>query len=99
MKIPGERENQGYDRLQFYKDTVQACFYSQKKRAEQYDLLKNYYLFGSSPEDYMNSPYNKIDPIVDTLTAFLYSADSTRFLRLRASSKATRAMRSISSVV
>lgn len=78
MKIPGESANGGADRLQFYRDVIDACFHSRPKRVQQYDLLMNYYLYGASPENEA-TPYNKIEPIVDTLTAFLYSADSTRF--------------------
>ena len=78
MKIPGEQTNNGFDRLSLYREVIDACFYSQKKRCEQYELLRHYYLYGCSPEG-DQTPYNKIDPIVDTLTAFLYSADSTRF--------------------
>ena len=74
MKIPSNDQ----DRLQFYNETIAACFYSQKERIEQYDLLKHYYIYGCAPNG-DGTPYNKIDPIVDTLTAFLYSADSTRF--------------------
>ena len=78
MKIPGEHANGGADRLQFYRDVIDACFHSRQRRVQQYDLLMNYYLYGASPEA-DPTPYNKIEPIVDTLTAFLYSADSTRF--------------------
>ena len=78
MKIPGENENKGYARLELYRDVIDACFYSLKKRVEQYDILKHYWMYGCSP-DGDATPYNKIEPIIDTLTAFLYSADSTRF--------------------
>lgn len=78
MKIPGEKEQNGYARLQFYREVTDACFYSLRKRIEQYDTLKHYWMYGCSPEGDA-TPYNKIEPIIDTLTAFLYSADSTRF--------------------
>jgi len=78
MKIPGEKTNQGYDRLMMYRKVIDACFHSHKKRVEQYETLKHYWLYGCSP-DGDATPYNKIEPIIDTLTAFLYSADSTRF--------------------
>ena len=74
MKIPKD----GFERLQFYCDVRDACFHSKEKRIEQYQLLKRYYLFGVGYEQ-EGTPYNKIEPIVDTLLAFLYSADSTRF--------------------
>ena len=78
MKIPGENVNEGYDRLMFYHDAIQVCFYSRKKRQAQYDVLRHYYLYGTGPET-DPTPYNKVEPIIDTLSAFLYSADSTRF--------------------
>ena len=78
MRIPSEKENQGYERLAFYSEVRDACFYSRDKRVEQYDRLKHYYIYGCSQEAGA-TPYNKINPVVDTLTAFLYSADSTRF--------------------
>lgn len=79
MKIPkAGGKNGDFDRLQFFMEVAAACFYSQKPRIEQYDLLKNYYLFGVQ-EQVEGTPYNKIAPIIDTLIAFLYSADGTRF--------------------
>jgi len=78
VRIPGESKNGGADRLDFYAEVIAACFHSRTKRIQQYDLLRHYYLYGTGPES-EPSPYNKIEPIVDTLTAFLYAADSTRF--------------------
>ena len=78
MKIPGESANGGADRLQFYADVIDACFHSRKNRIQQYETLKSYWLYGCGV-DGDPTPYNKVEPIVDTLTAFLYSADSTRF--------------------
>jgi hypothetical protein len=78
MKIPGEKTNKGFDRLQFFCEVRDACFYSQEMRKQQYNMLKRYYLFGCG-QDVDGTPYNKIEPIIDTLLAFLYSADSTRF--------------------
>ena len=81
MKIPPEKTEQdphGIERLTFFQDTVKACFYSLDRRIEQYDLLKNYAMYGCSPQG-GGTPFNKIEPTLDTMTAFLYSADSTRF--------------------
>lgn len=78
MKIPGENENEGFDRLNLYQDVIAACFYSRKKRQSQYETLKHFYLYGAAPESEPTA-YNKVEPIIDTLSAFLYSADSTRF--------------------
>ena len=78
MKIPDAKEGGGYARLRFYEDVIQKCFQSRQQRIDQYSTLKYFYLYGCSPND-DGSTYNKIEPVVDTLTAFLYSADSTRF--------------------
>ena len=78
MRIPTEKEQDGFARLELYRETIQACFYSEKKRRQQYEVLKHYYVHGCSPE-VDEAPFNKIEPLIDTLSAFLYSADSTRF--------------------
>lgn len=74
MKIPTE----AFDREAFYYDVIEACFHSVQQRRGQHELMKHYFLHGSPPEE-VSTPYNKIYPHVDTLTAFLFSADTTRF--------------------
>jgi hypothetical protein len=74
MKIPAELAK----REQFYQDVMTACMKSSERRSGVYNMLMHYYTYGSGPQE-DPSPYNKIYTVVDTLTAFLYSADSTRF--------------------
>lgn len=74
MKIPKDDA----ERLDLYQNVINICFASVQKRKTDYDLMKQYYLFGCPPEE-PATPYNKIYPHIDTLTAFLFSADSTRF--------------------
>jgi hypothetical protein len=57
---------------------MQKCLVSQGERQAQYSTLRSYYLFGAD----QNSPpahFNKIYPHIDQLSAFMYSADTTRF--------------------
>lgn len=74
MKIP----KPDAERLQLIREVTDACFASQKQREGSYSLLKYYYQYGCAPEEGA-SAYNKIYPTIDTLTAFLFSAESTRF--------------------
>jgi len=74
MRIP----ESPVDRQAFYVDIMQKCLVSQGERQAQYSTLRSYYLFGAD----QNSPpahFNKIYPHIDQLSAFMYSADSTRF--------------------
>lgn len=73
MKIPN-----GVDRENFYLDIMQKCMVSREARKGDYHIQRAYYLFGSPPEE---SPayFNKINPHLDQLTSFLYSAETTRF--------------------
>lgn len=74
MKIPSNP----VDRQEFYNDLVEKCLVSREERRADYTSLRSWYLFGNGPDD---SPahYNKIYPHIDQLTAFLFSADTTRF--------------------
>lgn len=74
MKLP----EGAIEREQFYSEVVSACFASLEKRKETYAYLMHFFTYGCAPEE-GETAYNKIFPILDTLTAFLYSADSTRF--------------------
>jgi len=74
MKIPTDL----VEREGFYKEVIDVCFASLSRRRVGYDTLMHYFTYGCAP-DQGETPYNKIYPIIDTLTAFLYSADSTRF--------------------
>ena len=66
------------ERQAFYVDIMQKCLVSQGDRQAQYSSLRSYYLFGS---DSNSAPahFNKIYPHIDQLSAFMYSADTTRF--------------------
>jgi hypothetical protein len=66
------------EREAFYREIIDCCFASRQHRITSYETLMHYYTYGCSPEE-GETAYNKIYPIIDTLTAFLYSADSTRF--------------------
>lgn len=70
-KDPIERET-------LYLDLMEKCFVSREERKADYSSLRSWYLFGAGPDE---SPahYNKIYPHIDQVTAFLFSADTTRF--------------------
>jgi len=74
MRIPKEP----LQRELFYLDLIQKCLVSREERRPDYASLRSYYLFGNAPSE---SPaiFNKIYPHIDQLTAFLYSAETTRF--------------------
>ena len=74
MKIPSDLAL----RDQFYSEVLIACMKSAEQRSRTYSWLMYYYTYGAAPNE-TERPYNKIEPVVDTTTAFLYSADSTRF--------------------
>jgi len=77
------------EREAFYLDIIDKCYVSREERKSDYLSLRSYYLFGSGPEE-APAHYNKIYPHIDQLTAFLYSADTTRFsISLGASVKPT----------
>ena len=73
MKIPPPAEREA-----FYYEVIQKCLVSREDRKQQYDRLRNYFLFGCSP-DSAPALYNKIDSHLDQLTSFLFAADTTRF--------------------
>ena len=74
MRIPKKEA----DRLFFVMDLVQKCNISVEQRKTNYNTLRNYFLFGSAPND-SPAAYNKIYPHIDQLVSFLYSAETTRF--------------------
>ncbi len=74
MKIPTDAGlRQG-----FYEDLIVKCTASQEERSEDYGTLRHYYLFGRAP-DGDETPYNKIYPHIDTLAAFLFASETTKF--------------------
>ena len=74
MKIPKEPN----ERDQFYEDLIRKCTASQESRAQNYAMLRHYYLHGRSPDE-DETPYNKIYSHIDTLTAFLFASETTKF--------------------
>ena len=74
MKIPKSIE----DRDSLYYDLIKKCTDSQDDRIENYAFLRHYYLFGRSPDE-DETPYNKIYPHIDTLSAFLFASETTKF--------------------
>jgi hypothetical protein len=65
------------ERQRFYADLVRQCTASRSDRFSFYNILRNYYLFGSM--DAKGAPYNKIGSTIDTLNSFIYSPDTLRF--------------------
>lgn len=74
MKIPKD----DIERDVFFDETVRKCLVSQEERCRDYSMLRGYYMHGAGPEE-AETPYNKIFPHIDLLTAFLFSAETTKF--------------------
>lgn len=73
MKVPANPiEKHG-----FYQELLDQCFVSRSERIGQYEGLKCFYLWGTDQDAL--PIMSKIYGHLDTLTSFLYSADSTRF--------------------
>jgi hypothetical protein len=60
-----------------YEQLVRECSSSRMDRFNFYQVLRNYYLFGS--QDSKGAPYNKIKSTVETLSSFIYSPDTLKF--------------------
>lgn len=60
-----------------YEQLVRECTASRTERFNFYQVLRNYFLFGS--ETSRGAPYNKIASTVETLSSFIYSPDTMRF--------------------
>lgn len=74
MRIPSNAQ----EREDFYLEILQKCLVSKEERRADYHTLRAYYLFGAGPEE-PPAYFNKINPHLDQLSSFLYSADTTRF--------------------
>ena len=74
MKIPSNNTEREY----FYLDLIQKCLVSKEERRGDYTTQRSYFLFGAGPEE-PPAYFNKINPHIDQLTSFLYSAETTRF--------------------
>lgn len=73
MKLPSDLG----ERNRLYEELVRQCTASRVERFAVYQVLRNYYLFGSS--DAKGAPYNKIGSTIETLSSFIYSPDTLRF--------------------
>ena len=74
MRIPSNPEDREY----FYLDTLNKCLVTKEERKGDYTTNRSYFLFGAAPEQ-PPAYFNKINPHLDQLTSFLYSAETTRF--------------------
>ena len=74
MLIPTEAVERDF----FFEDLIRKCTASQHDRSQDYALLRHYFLHGRSPEQ-AETPYNKIFSHIDTLTAFLFASETTKF--------------------
>ena len=63
-------------REQLYGELSEKCLISRSDRIAQYSTLRSYFLFGAGPEA-KPANYNKIFPHIDTLSSFLFAADTT----------------------
>ena len=66
------------ERELFYIELIEKCMTSVEIRKPNYEMLRHYYLFGNGLQQ-QPALFNKIEPHLDQLTSFLYSAESTRF--------------------
>lgn len=65
------------ERDDFYTEVIKKCTYSQEDRSGNYDILRQYYLFGAP--DGKSTAFNKIYPHVDLLESFLFASETTKF--------------------
>ena len=72
MRIPENPNEREY----FYLSLIEKCRVSEQARKGDYSSLRSWYLFGCGPEE-SPSMFNKINPHIDQLTSFLYSAETT----------------------
>lgn len=74
MRIPTDPTKREY----FYIDLAEKCRVSESERKSDYASLRSWFLFGNGPDE-GPAQFNKINPHIDQLTSFLYSAETTRF--------------------
>ena len=75
MKIPPGK----YEREKFYQELILAAFSSRSARIATYEILKNYFLWGS-PTETQPVEYNKLAAHIDLLASFLFSGETTSFV-------------------
>lgn len=66
------------ERDQFYEELIQKCTNSQNQRRMDYGMLRHFYLFGHGSDE-EKTPYNKVYPHIDLLSAFLFASETTKF--------------------
>jgi hypothetical protein len=66
------------DREGFYQELIAKCIYTQEDRRKDYGNLRHFFLFGRGPDE-AETPYNKVFPHIDMLSAFLFAAETTKF--------------------
>ena len=74
MRIP----DKATDRDNLYQELIIKCLHTREKRSGEYAMLRHYYLFGRGPDE-EDTPYNKVFPHIDLLTAFLFASETTKF--------------------
>ena len=75
MKIPTGQS----DREQFYIELIKSAFSSRQQRIATYEILKNYFLWGTA-QDTQPVEYNKLAAHIDLLASFLFSGETTSFI-------------------
>lgn len=73
MKIPKEQEA----RVEFIKEILAKCQYTQNDRQTRDKRLRQWFLYGS--DGLASARFNKILPSCELLTSFLYAQETTRF--------------------
>ena len=75
MKIPAGK----YEREALYQELILACFSSRPARIATYEILRNYFLWGTSTET-QPVEFNKLAAHIDLLASFLFSGETTSFI-------------------
>jgi len=73
MLIPKDDD----EREILFNDVIMKCMVSRNERSGEYERMRNYYMMGT--EDGKECPFNKINPHIDLLTAFLFASETTKF--------------------
>lgn len=66
------------ERDAFYQDVIEQCNHTRSDRSILYGENRHFFLFGRGSDE-NETPYNKIFPHIDMLTAFLFAAETTKF--------------------
>jgi len=74
MRIPKDPS----ERDLFYQEVISNCNNTRERRKGDYTTLRHFFLFGRGPDE-QETPYNKVYPHIDLLTAFLFASETTKF--------------------